>query len=103
MLLPNKKHSDAHLYEIALKEIRDGTYDSALMSKAMTKAKGDQTEGQVMYVEWRVVILEDEEKKRKKEERLLAKKQAKLNNEKTEEEDEEAAGDGGGGKHGDQA
>jgi len=89
MLLPNKKHSDAHLYEIALKEIRDGTYDSALMSKAMTKAKGDQTEGQVMYVEWRVVILGDEEKKRKKEERLLAKKQAKLIEEKTEEEDEE--------------
>jgi len=89
MFLPNKKHSDAHLYEIALKEIREGTYDSALMSKAMTKAKGDQTEGQVMYVEWRVVILEDQEKKRKKEERQLAKKQAKLNNEKTEEEYEE--------------
>jgi hypothetical protein len=69
----SKEHSDAVFYEIAKGELQSGNLNAALMTKAITKSKGDEKQGEALYLEWRVKALQEEahaEQKRIKAEKL---------------------------------
>tara|TARA_B100001971_G_C17755359_1_gene317509 strand:+ start:163 stop:495 length:333 start_codon:yes stop_codon:yes gene_type:complete len=53
----SEEHSDAVFYEIAMGELHIGKLNRALMAKAITKSKGNEKEGEALYLEWRVEAL----------------------------------------------
>ncbi len=71
---PSQKHSDAIFYEIAADEIQKGLVDKGLMAKAAVKSGGDKKKAEVMYIEWRVELLQEQaiEEYRKAEEKEKA-------------------------------
>ena len=52
--MKKEEHFDARYYEMANNEIENGQFDKALMTKALTKSKGDEKAANYLYIEWRV-------------------------------------------------
>lgn len=71
---PSQKHFDAIFYEIAADEIQKGLVNKGLMAKAAVKSGGDKKKAEVMYIEWRVELLQEQaiEEHRKAEEKEKA-------------------------------
>jgi ankyrin repeat protein len=57
---PSEEHSDAVYYELVMEEIQSGDLNRGLMAKAIAKSKGDKKGAEVLYLEWRVKILQEE-------------------------------------------
>jgi hypothetical protein len=53
-------HSDAIFYEMAMNEIQSGQMNRGLMAKAIAKSNGDKKSAKILYLEWRVEILQKE-------------------------------------------
>ena len=60
----SEKHADKIYYEQAAIEIRSGNIDRGLMVKALSQCKGNKQQAEILYVEWRVELLQEEEKER---------------------------------------
>ncbi len=57
---PSDEHSDTVFYDIVAKEIQSAQIDTGLMAKALTKSAGDKKQAELLYVEWRVKLLEEQ-------------------------------------------
>jgi hypothetical protein len=54
------KHSDIKFYEIAAQEINQGKVNQGLMAKALVDCDGDQKASELLYIKWRVELLQEE-------------------------------------------
>ena len=68
----NEDHSDSLYYSAAANEVQSGRIDKGLMAKALTKTRGEKNEAQLLYIEWRVTVLQTEAVARAAEIRRLS-------------------------------